>query len=457
MIPVNAATVGFLYLLFVVIIATGWGFFEASIASIVATGLYNYCFLPPIGTLTVADPQNWVALFTFLATSLIASRLSTKARIQALNAVESQKDLERLYTLSRGILLIDDGDPNEPFAQQLAKRIAEAFELEAVVLYDSRTGESYRGGPSDLVGIENELRLTASDGTTFADEDGKNVIVAVRLGSHPIASLALQGARMPDSVLQSVANIVAIGLERARAQDLTREVEVVKRSDRLRTTIIDALAHELKTPLTAIRAATSALLANSQQKTEGASKMLQIADEEAAHLEDLIDNALDLAQLDSDHIDVDLEPLNMDDLVREVIASMKMRIGERRVAFSHDQQPIHAKVDRNLVKLAIKQLLDNALKYSPSGQPINIHAFQQDGKVVVEVTDHGKGIPLKEQPRLFERFYRSPSIQRQVPGSGLGLSIADRIVRAHQGQITVRSQPGETTFSMILPGPEERN
>jgi two-component system sensor histidine kinase KdpD len=450
-IPVNAATVGFLYLLFVVIVATGWGFVEAAAASIVGTGLYNYFFLPPVGALTVADPQNWVALFTLLATSLIASRLSTKARMQAMEAVESRKDLERLYTLSRAILLIDSNDPNESFEQQLARRIAEAFELDAVVLYDSRTGETYRGGPSDLEGIDNELRLAASEGTTFSGEEGKSVIIAVRLGSQPIASLGLQGMVMPDSVLQSVANLVAIGLEQARAQDLAREVEVIKRSDRLRTTIIDALAHELKTPLTSIRAATSALLSNSPSQGSNSTQILKIADEEAAHLEELIDNALDMAQLDSDHIDVEREPANVEELVREVIASMKMKIGERRVAFSHDKEPIQANLDGNLLKLAIKQLLDNALKYSSSSQPINLHAFHRDGTVVVEVTDHGKGIPAKEQPHLFERFYRSPSVQRQVPGSGLGLSIADRIVRAHGGRMTVRSQPGETTFSIILP------
>jgi two-component system sensor histidine kinase KdpD len=260
---------------------------------------------------------------------------------------------------------------------------------------------------------------------------------------------------MPDSVLQSVANLVAIGLERARAQDLTREVEVVKRSDRLRTTIIDALAHELKTPLTSIRAATSALLSNSESQAANSRQMLKIADEEAAHLQELIDNVLDLAQLDSDHIDIEPEASNVDDVVREVITSMKTRIGDRRVAFSHDQQPIRANLDRNLIKLAIKQLIDNAVKYSPSGQPINVHAFHRDGTVVIEVTDHGKGIPAKEQSHLFERFYRSPSVQRQIPGSGLGLSIADRIVRAHGGHSSVRSQPGETTFSMILPTREE--
>jgi two-component system sensor histidine kinase KdpD len=299
--------------------------------------------------------------------------------------------------------------------------------------------------------MDSQLREAALQGTAFADAERKRAITAVRLGAEPIASLALQGPRMPDSVLQSVANLVAIGLERSRAQGLAHEVEVTRRSERLRTTLIDAMAHEFKTPLTSIRAATTALLANPDQKPANALQILKIADEEAAHLEELIDNALDMAQLDSDHIDVDLEISNLNDVVREVVAAMKTEIGDRQVEFALDSQLPPISIDRRLMKVAIKQLLDNALKYSPSNTPVGIRAFGRDGTVAVEITDHGKGISEHEQVRIFERFYRSPSVQDQIPGSGLGLSIAHRILQAHGGDLTVRSHPGETTFSLVLP------
>src|SRR2546426_5927077 len=124
-IPVNATTVGFAYLLLVLIIASTWGFLEASLSSVLATLTFNFFFFPPIGTFTIADPQNWVALFSFLTTSLIASRLSAKAKRRALDAIERQQDLERLYTFSRAILLIDN---IEPFPKQLARKLAEIFE-----------------------------------------------------------------------------------------------------------------------------------------------------------------------------------------------------------------------------------------------------------------------------------------------------------------------------------------
>ena len=111
LVPVNATTVGFAYLLLVLIIASTWGFVEAAVASVAATFAFNFFFLPPVGTLTIADPQNWVALFSFLTTALIASRLSTEAKRRALEAIERQQDVERLYTFSRAILLIDGAEP----------------------------------------------------------------------------------------------------------------------------------------------------------------------------------------------------------------------------------------------------------------------------------------------------------------------------------------------------------
>jgi len=252
-------------------------------------------------------------------------------------------------------------------------------------------------------------------------------------------------------VIQSVANLVAIGLERSKAQDLAREVEVARRSDRLRTALIDAIAHEFKTPLTAIRAATTGLLANPDQKPSSSTEMLKIADEESAHLEELIDNALDIAQLDNDQIDLDLEISDLNDVIREVIASMKTTIGDRQLEFRADGEAPPLAFDRRLIKLAFKQLVDNALKYSPSGMPITVHSFRSNGRVIVGITDYGKGIPPQEQPRIFERFYRSPSVQDQIPGSGLGLSIAHRILQAHGGDLTLESQSGETTFRMALP------
>jgi len=446
--PVNATTVGFGYLLLVLILASVWGFFEAALASVAATLTYNFFFLPPVGRFTIADPQNWVALFTFLTTSLIASRLSAEAKQRALDAAARQQDVERLYTFSRSILLIDDSGS---FPTQLVRILADIFQLSAVILYERRTEEFYRAGPSDFDGLDDQLRDAALQGTSFADAQHQRVITAVRLGSEPIAGLALQGPPMPDSVLQGIANLVAIGLERARAQDLASQIEAARQSEKLRTTLLDAMAHEFKTPLTSVMAATTSLRDNPDQPAESRAELIKIADEEVRRLKDLVDDAVEMGRLDSAKIPLHMEPANMGEIVHEVVAEMQREIDGRPIDVVCGEYPHAIAIDKRLVRLAIKQLVDNALKYSSPGKPVQINLENGDGSITVAVTDHGKGIPLQEQSRIFDRFYRSPSVQHQAPGSGLGLSIAQNIARAHRGDLTLSSRPGETTFRLTLP------
>ncbi len=449
-IPVNASTAGFAYLLLVLVVASTWGFIEASILSIAATLAFNFFFLPPVGNLTIADPQNWVALFTFLTTSLIASRLSTKAKRRALDAIERQQHIERLYSFSRAILLLDS---SESFPGQLIRKLAEIFQLDLAVLFDRRTGDTYRAGPSELDGLEDQLRETALHGTTSLN-DQSCTFTAIRLGSEPIASLAIQGGSMSDSVLQGIANLVAIGLERARAQDLAHEIEATRRSELLRTTLIDAMAHEFKTPLTSIKATTTLLLANPDQTYENRMEMLRIADEEAQHLGNLIDDTVAMGRLDAGHIEVNPEISDIFDTIDMVIATLKTELQGRRLEILRDENIPACAFDQRLIKLALKQLIDNAAKYSPAGTSLTLRVRRDGESIAVEVTDCGNGIPAQEQGHVFERFYRSPSVKNQIPGSGLGLNIAESIMRAHGGSLTVASRPGETTFSLILPAKE---
>jgi two-component system sensor histidine kinase KdpD len=446
--PVNAITVGFTYLLLVLLIASTWGIVEAALASIAATLTFNFFFLPPVGTFTISDPENWIALLSFLSTSLVASRLSTEARRRTFEAVERQKDLERLYTFSRAILLIEGADG---FAKELTMKLAEIFELSAAVLYHHRTEQFFRAGPSDFEGLDDQLRDAALTGTSFSDPQRKRVITAVRLGSMPIASLALQGPTMPDSVVQGIANLVAIGLERANAQGLAHQIEATRQSEQLRTTLIDAMAHEFKTPLTSIKAATTSLLSAPDQPLDARNELLRIADEEAEHLRELIDDAIEMSRLDSANIEVRLQHSNLAEIIRDLVAAMKKEIDSRQIELIDDVSQPAIAIDQRLIRLAIRQLLDNALKYSAPASPVTIRVGGADGMATVDVTDHGKAIPASEQARVFERFWRSPSVKAQMPGSGLGLSIAHRIALAHNGDLTVTSRPGETTFRLILP------
>jgi two-component system, OmpR family, sensor histidine kinase KdpD len=273
----------------------------------------------------------------------------------------------------------------------------------------------------------------------------------VRLGSDPIASLAIKGKNITDSVLQGIANLVAIGLERARAQELAHEVEMTRRSEQLRSTLIDAMAHEFKTPLTSIRATTTLLLDKPDQSLESRMELLRIADEEAQHLGNLIEDTVEMARLDAGYIRINPEVLDIFEIIPEILGSLKIELQGRLVEITHEGAIPKGAFDRHLIKLALKQLIDNANKYSPLGTPIRIWGRQEKDMLVVEITDFGKGISANEQGHIFERFYRSPAVKNQIPGSGLGLSIALNIARVHGGDLTVVSRPGENTFQLALP------
>jgi two-component system sensor histidine kinase KdpD len=251
-------------------------------------------------------------------------------------------------------------------------------------------------------------------------------------------------------VLQGIANLVAIGLERARAQNLAHQIEAARRSEQLRTTLLDALAHEFKTPLTSIKAATTSLLANPDQPQESRTELLTVADEEADRLEVLVDDAVEMARLSNADIDLHKEHVEVSEVVRELVASMHNEC-DLRVTVVREDGLAPIPLDKRLVRLAVKQILDNALKYSPAGKPVEIRVHAVEGSLAVDVTDHGKGISPQEQIRIFERFYRGPAIRQQIPGSGLGLSIASSIAQAHGGDLRVTSRPGETTFRIALP------
>src|SRR5262249_1371592 len=248
-------------------------------------------------------------------------------------------------------------------------------------------------------------------GGSFPHHEAGYVIVAVSRGSEPVAAMALRGVAMSEPVLQGVANLVAIGLERARAQDLAHQIEAARQSEQLRTTLIDAMAHEFKTPLTLIKATTTSLLASPDQPFETRREQLKTADEEAEHLRELIDDAVEMARLDTAHIDVHPELSTLQETLDSVIASMQSEIEDNAVSVTCDQAVPPLPFDKRLIKLAIKQLVDNALKYSPSEKPVEIGMRADNGFVTMEITDFGQGIAEDEQARIFERFYRSPSVR----------------------------------------------
>jgi two-component system sensor histidine kinase KdpD len=450
-VSVNATTAGFAYLVAILFIAAKWGLVESITASIVAVLCFNFFFLPPIGAFTIADPQNWVALFAFLATSITASRFSMQARRRTQEALDSQREMERLYALSRSILLIG---PSQPVPKQLATQIAQSFSASAVALYDGGSGTIYRSGPEDFPDPHDQLRQAASQGTLFRDEATGTVVTAIRLGGQPIGSVGVRGAALSDSVLQGLANLIAIGLERARTQEAASKAEAARQSDELKSTLLDALAHEFKTPLTSIKAASTAMLSSSMLKPEQQHELISVVDEEADRLSVLVTEAIQMARIESGRVHLERESYPLQELVESALDKLRPMVQERSidVKLAPDLPPVW--VDRELIEIALRQLIDNALKYSPRDTPVSVAAESSDGRVIVSVADHGPGIPEEEQSRIFEKFYRAEASRHQIPGAGLGLVIAREIIQVHGGEIWVESKPGEgSSFRFSLPTP----
>jgi len=442
--PVNPTTVALTYLIGILLIASGWGISESTTAAVVAVACFNFFFLPPVGTFTIADPQNWVALVAFLVTAIVASQLSGRARQRELDAAARRHELERLYALSRALLL---SEPGISSSGVIARHIADAFELPVVALYDRRTDKISWAGPQEIASIDGKLREVARRSALLREPPGM-VITAIQLGGAPIGSIAMTDTLLNDTVLQSIANLVAIGLERQRAEEATTRAEAARASSELRATVLDALAHEFKTPLTSMKAASSDLLVSGSLGARDR-ELASIIDEELDRFQALVSDAVQMLRIDAGDFAVHRGRHELEPIVSETIKKSERRLDGHHLS---TQIPSHLSVDadRDMVALALRQLLDNALKYSPATSAITIQAAS-NGTVDITVTNSDSTIPSAEQPRIFERFFRGTQ-SRQIPGTGMGLAIVQQIAQAHGGTVSMSSSPeAGTAFTLSLP------
>ena len=443
---VNQTTTGFAYLLTVLFIASAWGLTQTIVASVVAMLCYNFFFLPPIGKFTIADPQNWIALGAFLVTGIVAGQLSASVRRQASAAIRRQLELERLYSLGRSILL-DSGD--HPVPSWLARHVAEAFDLQAVALFDTNSGRTYMAGPEDLTFPPDILQRALSGEIERADTLDSRFAV-IRLGTKPAGVLAFRGI-VSDAALDAICSLVAIGLERARTQEIENLAKAARQSEELKSTLLDAIAHEFKTPLTSIKAATTTVIAGNRLTGQDR-ELLSIVDEETDRLNNLVSDAIQMSRIEGGKFKLRRTLVSPNQVINTVAAQMRARLEDRPVENAIVTNLTDVYIDRDLIQLSLRQLVDNALKHAPGKSAIRLGAGIGDSDVQFWVSDDGPGITAPEAERVFERFYRGRSHRHAVPGSGIGLSVVREIARAHGGDAFVESSPGKgSRFIIKLP------
>jgi two-component system sensor histidine kinase KdpD len=441
---VNATTVGFGYLITILLIAASFGIAESVLASIAATFCFNYFFLPPLGTWVISDPENWIALFAFLITSLIASELSRRGRRRGL-------EMERLYSLSRSIMLMDG---NQPIGEQVARELARICEIPSVAIYDSPSGSVYYGGSDSILSYEERLKETALKGLQSRDDSTATLFAAIRLGGQSTGSIAIQGGVLGDTALQALLNLVAIALENARSREMVTRSRAARQSQEFKSTLLDGLAHEFKTPLTSIRAATTALL-GSNLSGRAQREFTMIVDQEAERLGRLVTEATHIARIEAGDIHINRQWLPVGTLIENVLAELELQRDGRRIDIAVPPDLPEVLVDVDLMQLALRQLVDNALKYSRRETAIHISANLAENHFIISVRNEADPLSQSERSRIFEKFYRGQNARHQVAGTGMGLPVARDILLAHGGDIfLLDSNEKGTEFIVKIPASE---
>ncbi|MFA5909114.1 MAG: DUF4118 domain-containing protein [Vicinamibacterales bacterium] len=461
----NTTTVAMTFLLIVLVVAATSRFWVAAVTSVLAMLSFNYFFLPPVGTWTVADPQNWVALFAFLAVSLVASNLSSQARARTHEARSRRDEVARLFDLSREVLLTTEG---REAISALARSIARRFDLAyvAIALPRGAEWELFEAGPLTIALDTNPLSLafagaqgglefdayerTYSGHRTMTVGDHVVRLVPLRVGTKPIGLMAATGRPVEPGTLDALAAVVAIAIERASLLDERKAAEVARRGEELKTTLLASLGHDLRTPLTAIRVAAS----NLQSPDLGPDRLREQSTlilEEAERLGRLFENIIEMARIDSGAVATELRWVHPSEVITAARGQVERVMQGHKVEVVVDPDtPVM--IDPRLTASAIAHVLENAAQYAPAQSVIAVHTAVTAEGLVVSIRDHGPGIAPADLPRLFDRFYRGGAAKAHTSGTGMGLSIARGLLAAEQGRIWGENcADGGAQFTMVVP------
>jgi two-component system sensor histidine kinase KdpD len=461
---VSPTTVALALLLIVLGTATFGRLWIATVTAVTATLAFNFFFLPPLGTLTVADAQNWIALFAFLVVAVIASNLSAAVQARAREAIARRNEVTRLFDLTRDVLLTTE---TTGAIDALPRHVARRFELSrvAICLPGDEGWRVYQGASEDLTidgqmldmalakargVVEFDARQRAYGGHVRVVPNQDISVVPLRHGTKAIGLLAASSSTIDIGALDALAGVVAIAIERAQFLAERDAAELVRQKADLASALLASLSHDLRTPLTAIRVAVENL--REELPAEERHEQSRAAISELSRLTRLVQDILDMARIDAAAIRVDRDWVTADEVVDAAIAYVRPTIEGRplRVNATGD---LEVEIDPRLASGALSHILENAAQYSPADREIAVDARVDHDGLHISVTDQGPGLDAGELEHLFERFYRGQSARQTTFGTGMGLSITRGLLAAAGGRVWAENVPGGgAKFSLMIPG-----
>ncbi|MGZ4387092.1 MAG: sensor histidine kinase, partial [Gaiellaceae bacterium] len=415
-------SLGVLYIGAVVMVAFFWGLAYAIPVSIASMLAVNWFFLEPVHTFALRRSEEWLALIVYLGTAVVVSELAARARRRAAEAEQRGREAALLATVARGLL---QTGPVQERLDRVSGDVAATLQLsEARIVL---------GGSSELRENETLLPLSAA---------GSLVGALV----HPRGESISQ--TRASRVLPALASLVAVAVEQDRLAKEAVEAETLRRSDSVKTALLRSVSHDFRSPLTAIRAASDSLASSHLELARSdRDELVETIRGEVRRLGSLVENLLDLSRLEAGvaHPAPAIWP------IEELVGKTLEGLGERseRVHVSLPRRTTLLAVDDAQVERSLVNLLDNALRLSPEGEPVELRVDRRGGRVEITVEDRGPGLRPGDADKVFEPFFRS-SERRE--GAGLGLAIVRGFIEANGGSVAARTRPGGgASFLVVLP------
>jgi two-component system, OmpR family, sensor histidine kinase KdpD len=444
----SVAATGALYLLAVTFQSLGGDFAASAVVGVIAFGCLDYFFTEPVFSFAVASALELLDLVGFLVVSLVVTRLVSQLRVQIKSTQAERRRTERLFKLSQELLLLGPKGAIDVSCLEPFRRV---FEMRAVCMYDNETGEVLCAGNSQA-SLEERTR-----GAYLNNKDTDDYLTWVstrclRVHGELLGAVGFENIEDPGLTAGPLAALAATFLGKLHAYRNASQAVATAQSEAYRSAILDALAHEFKTPLATILAAAGGLHEAGPLGPEQVA-MTETVETEAARLGQLTSRLLRMARLDREEVRPQMEWIDVAALAEQSAARYKKLRTGRGISLLRSCEIAETIADPELLRLAMSQLLDNACKYSELGSTVVVSIDTHDGVVVMRVTNTGSSIPAVERSHIFERYYRGTETRTRVSGSGLGLYVARKIALAHRGDIELedRSPSGATTFRLTLP------